>query len=55
VLGQQADEVPTKLAIYFHNLSIGSTFFLAFIVALIMLGLRFVINKDKELARKKYT
>jgi hypothetical protein len=40
---------------FFYNLNIASTYLLALGLSIFLLSLRFVISKNKELARSKYT
>jgi hypothetical protein len=55
VFGQQADEIPNTLAMYFYNLNIASTYLLALCVGIGLICLRFLINESKKLTRTKYT
>lgn len=40
---------------YFYNLNLASTYLLSLILSAILLSLRFIINKDNQFARTKYT
>lgn len=40
---------------YFYNLNLASTYLLSLILSAILLSLRFIINKNNEFARTKYT